>query len=454
MDKKRFIKEKARYAFIRERTREIRERPRHRTAVPGLEYAEDNKDRGTSEPGEREAAVDRTEDMAISTLGYTEKALKFAKRKYRENVSHRETHFERGGDTAATETTPEMCFTVRHISKVETAYPGAKELLREKAVEEYRAGQIQKQRRIFERENRAETYTDRQGRFEASVQRKSRTEYGKSIPAQGTERSVLGRRAANKSETIKTQGRRLAQGRAVKQTVAVQSRKTLSLERLKKAVLHTAGSAGKTMALGGGAALALLVPLLLIFAVAGAMFGGSVDLEKAPVSDEVKAYAGLIQAYAMEQGIPEYSGLIMAVMMQESGGQGNDPMQASESSFNTKYPNTPGGISDPEYSIEVGVQAFADVLRQAGVQGIDDEKRLYIALQAYNFGPGYISYAMNNGGHSAFTALAFSEMMAQQMGWTSYGDPQYVQHVLRYYEAGEEAQGQNLCGLLEDGIKE
>lgn len=36
MDRKRFIKEKARYAFIRERTRKIRERPRHRIAVPGL----------------------------------------------------------------------------------------------------------------------------------------------------------------------------------------------------------------------------------------------------------------------------------------------------------------------------------------------------------------------------------------------------------------------------------
>ena len=69
------------------------------------------------------------------------------------------------------------------------------------------------------------------------------------------------------------------------------------------------------------------------------------------------------------------------------------------------------------------------------MQGIDDEERLYIALHAYNLGPGYISYAMNNGGHSAFNALAFSEMMAQQMGWTSYGAPQYVQHVLRYYEA-------------------
>ena len=441
MDRKRFIKEKARYAFIRERTREIRERPRHRTAVPGLDYAEDIQGRDASEPGEREAAVDRTEDMAISSLEYTEKALKYAKRRYRENVSHHETHFEKGGDTASTETTPEMCFTVRHISMGETACPRAKELLREKAVEEYKAGQIQKQSRIFERENRAETYADRQGRQETDVQRRIKTYPGTSRRIQRAERSVPGQGAANKSETVKAQGRRFAQGRAVKQTVAGQSRKTLSLERLKKAALHAAGSAGKTLALGGVAALALLVPLLLIFAVAGAMFGGSVDLEKAPVSDEVKAYAGLIQAYAMEQGIPEYSGLIMAVMMQESGGRGNDPMQASESSFNTKYPNTPGGISDPEYSIEVGVQSFADVLRQAGVQGVDDEERLYIALQAYNFGPGYISYAMNNGGHSAFTALAFSEMMAQQMGWTSYGDPQYVQHVLRYYEAVEEVQG-------------
>ena len=147
MDRKRFIKEKARYAFIRERTRKIRERPRHRIAVPGLDYAEDIQGRDASEPGEREAAVDRTEDMAISSLGYTEKALKYAKRKYRENVSHRETHFESGGaSAAAAEDIPEMCFTVRHISKVETAYPGAKELLREKAVEEYKAGQIQKGR--------------------------------------------------------------------------------------------------------------------------------------------------------------------------------------------------------------------------------------------------------------------------------------------------------------------
>ena len=152
--------------------------------------------------------------------------MKFAKRKYRENVSHRETHFERGGETAAAEDVPEMCFTVRHISMGEAAHPRAKELLRGKAVEEYKAGQIQKQRRIFERENRAETYTNRQGRYEASVQRQIKTRPGTSRRIQRAERSVPGQGAANKSKTVKAQGRRFAQERAVKQTVAGQSRKT------------------------------------------------------------------------------------------------------------------------------------------------------------------------------------------------------------------------------------
>ncbi len=69
-----------------------------------------------------------------------------------------------------------------------------------------------------------------------------------------------------------------------------------------------------------------------------------------------------------------------------------------------------------EHFIEEDVRAFADELRQTGVRGIDDDERLYTALQAYNSESGYISYAINNSGHSDFTVLAFSEMMAQQMG--------------------------------------
>lgn len=67
----------------------------------------------------------------------------------------------------------------------------------------------------------------------------------------------------------------------------------------------------------------------------------------------------MIRQYAAQYGISEYVELIKAVMMQESGARGSDPMQASESGYNTRYPNTPGGITDPEYSIDVGIQTLA-----------------------------------------------------------------------------------------------
>ena len=70
----------------------------------------------------------------------------------------------------------------------------------------------------------------------------------------------------------------------------------------------------------------------------------------------------------------------------------------------------------------------------ADVQGPDDIEGISLALQGYNFGSGYIPWAIRNyGGHSELSALEFSEMMAKRNGWTSYGDPYYVEHVLRYY---------------------
>lgn len=126
--------------------------------------------------------------------------------------------------------------------------------------------------------------------------------------------------------------------------------------------------------------------------------------------------------------------LIKAVMMQESGGRGSDPMQASECSFNTRYPNTPGAITDPEYSVNVGIQNLAASLAQAGVESPIDIERISLALQGYNYGNGYIRWALENyGGYSAQNAAEFSDMMAARLGWSRYGDRQYVSHVLRYY---------------------
>ena len=53
--------------------------------------------------------------------------------------------------------------------------------------------------------------------------------------------------------------------------------------------------------------------------------------------------------HAIEYDIEDYVSLLQAIMMQESGGKGNDPMQASESGYNTKFPRVPNGITEPEY---------------------------------------------------------------------------------------------------------
>ena len=44
-----------------------------------------------------------------------------------------------------------------------------------------------------------------------------------------------------------------------------------------------------------------------------------------------------------------------------------DVMQAAEGGFNTRYPHVPNGITDPEYSIECGVQELKYALDKAAV---------------------------------------------------------------------------------------
>ena len=190
---------------------------------------------------------------------------------------------------------------------------------------------------------------------------------------------------------------------------------------------------GKWIAAGGGAFL--LVFILIVGIIAGAAFSSSSERSES-LSEEVLAYTSVIQQYASQYGIPEYVSAIQAIMMQESGGRGTDPMQCSESPYNTRFPHTPGSITDPDYSIEVGVQTFADCIRQAGCSSPQDLDKLKLAWQGYNYGNGYIGWALQRGGYTEDNALQFSQQQAASHGWSSYGDPQYVPHVMRYYSGG------------------
>lgn len=71
--------------------------------------------------------------------------------------------------------------------------------------------------------------------------------------------------------------------------------------------------------------------------------------------------------------------------------------------------------------------------------------KLKLSLQGYNYGNGYITWAIRNyGGYSAANALQFSQEQAAAHGWARYGDPEYVPHVLQYYAGG----GGFLTGLF------
>ena len=190
--------------------------------------------------------------------------------------------------------------------------------------------------------------------------------------------------------------------------------------------------------IAGGWIAVVIILIVVLLGCAVSLFGGGSDSTSyTPVSAEVEAYTPLIQKYAKQYGIPEYVELIKAVMMQESGGKGSDPMQAAEGSFNKKYPHEPNGIKDPEYSIECGVQELKAALVSAEVENPIDMERIKLALQGYNFGNGYISWAKTNyGGYSYANAVEFSAMQAQRLGWEKYGDTQYPAHVLRYYPYG------------------
>ncbi|WP_347991821.1 lysozyme family protein [Mediterraneibacter faecis] len=206
------------------------------------------------------------------------------------------------------------------------------------------------------------------------------------------------------------------------------------LKAMAEAAAHAVKAAFAALMAGGGAVFVVLI--LIVGLIGGAAFLGNSQSSEV-LSAEVLAHTPAIQKYASEFGIPEYVSAIQAIMMQESGGRGTDPMQASECPYNTQYPNTPGAIQDADYSIKVGIQYYADCVREAGCESPQDMDKLKLSLQGYNYGNGYISWALEKfGGYSKVNALQFSQEQVAAHGWSGYGDPEYVPHVMRYYSGG------------------
>lgn len=181
--------------------------------------------------------------------------------------------------------------------------------------------------------------------------------------------------------------------------------------------------------------------------------------EDSPLSEEVEALRADILNELKKYGKEEYINLFLALVMQESGGQGEDVFQCSESLG--KAPNSIG----KKQSIEHGVKVLCGYLNneRIKVSSPDDLDNIKTALQAYNYGGGYIDYInssnfgrdttkndlQNLGKWTQENALAYQKKKsadlnhgtpvsrtgsaAKILGPYQYGDAYYVKHVLRYY---------------------
>ena len=275
------------------------------------------------------------------------------------------------------------------------------------------------------------------------------------ITVMGQRQTALPRNTSSiktaKKQLIKEQGRKAARDKAVKElTAGTVSTGSKVIKALSVAVSRALTPSRETLIYAAGILILILIPFVVIMGVASMLTSTGKGRDNfVPVSEDVEGYRPLIRQYAAEFGIPEFEDLIAAVMMQESGGQTSDPMQCSESGYNTEYPREPGGITDPEYSIKVGVQTLAEVLDMAGVDSPVDLDRISLALQGYNYGSGYISWALSNyGGYSELNAIEYSDMMAERYGWSGYGDKAYVSHVLRYYPIGRSFMGEGDAAIV------
>lgn len=168
------------------------------------------------------------------------------------------------------------------------------------------------------------------------------------------------------------------------------------------------------------------------------------DVSASGLSPEVLALKQDFKEAMKEVGMPEkYLDLLLAICMQESGGRVEDVMQSSESMGHAK----PNQI-DKKTSIKQGVKVLWNNIKAIGEKEVDEsEDRLKTAVQAYNFGGGFISFMKpHDYKYTKLYAQQFATKQASIQGWSSYGDVDYIDHVWRYLKKGNGNGNVNVTG--------
>jgi len=160
---------------------------------------------------------------------------------------------------------------------------------------------------------------------------------------------------------------------------------------------------------------------------------------KEKVNDKTLGYKDQVEEIKLNLNIDETkTSDILGIIMQESHGYGDDPMQSSESKCGKI-----NCIKDPIESINAGLGHLKKIEKY--IQKNKMEYTIETLLQAYNFGLGFIDYLIENK-YNKRTRENSEEYSKHMCGKSNtsiktavnlnvlacYGDYLYVEHVNRY----------------------
>ncbi|SJZ36844.1 Lysozyme-like [Pilibacter termitis] len=102
---------------------------------------------------------------------------------------------------------------------------------------------------------------------------------------------------------------------------------------------------------------------------------------------EVRQYDTVVTSEVERAGISQYKPIVLAMIYTETKGKDSDLLQSSESVHGET------GKLGGEESLRAGIDFLAKAIQKSNEEGTD----IWTAVQAYNFGLGYIDYVSKNG---------------------------------------------------------
>lgn len=145
--------------------------------------------------------------------------------------------------------------------------------------------------------------------------------------------------------------------------------------------------------------------------------------------DQVERWRPIVESAAEENGVKEYTDMVLAIILTETKGKHLDLMQSSESKYGSQ-----NQIVTSEESVDSGVEHLAQMIKQAK----EDHTDVWTAVQAYNFGPAYISYISEHGDKNTLKlADQYSqEYLAPSLGNTTLEKYRYLHPLAFFYNGG------------------